>query len=228
MPAAYDNSAQANNTTGVSTLTSGSFAVAGVNRVLYVLAGGADSGVSDVSGVKWGGAGGVALTKLGATQNISTVEKISLWRLIAPAASTSTVVVTYAGANAVVWLLAISVQDANQSTPEGTVATGSGTNASPTVNATSTNGDLILDFMSWLDTAASGRTISVGPGQTSRQEIEGATLLSQAGAACSTETAAGVSTTMSWTMSGAPSDGWATFAFQVNGLSPVPIAWITA
>lgn len=219
MPAAYDNSVQANSTAGVANITSGAFTLGGVNRCAYVMALCADAGVSDATEVRMDNSAGTLFTKQGASLSISTVMKLSLWRLIAPASGSHPIFMKAAAANAVMALIAVNYQDCDQTNPNGTIVTASGTNATPSANVPSAVGQLVADFLGWLDTAASGRTITVGSGQTSRQEIEGATLLSEAGAASSTEVATTTSTTMDWTMSGAPSDGWATFAFALNGIS---------
>lgn len=221
-PSTVNNSASVASATPGTTLETASFAVGGSNRVLYVLAGSGASSPSDVSAVKWGGSGGTSLTQLGTTATVATNMKVSLWRLIAPTAQTSTVHATWSGTDDERWLVCVAVQDADQTTPNGTVATATGgSDLIPTVNATSVSGDLVLDFMSWLDLSGSSKTCSVGAGQTSLQNIGAAAISPYEGAGASWETAAGTSTTMSWSVSatGIGLVNWYTFALAVNGVA---------
>jgi hypothetical protein len=204
----------ADNTT---TLQTSAFTAGGSNRVLYVLAGSGAGTPVDPSAVKWGGSGGTSLTKLGATLDMGSNAKASLWRLIAPATGSNTVHVTWGSAQDERWVIAVQVQDADQTTPNNTVATATGTNAAPTVSATSVAGDLVLDFVSFLDIGGQsfGLTDDV---PDSLQELDNGTGIGPfEGAGASRETAAGTSTTCSWTAGGTlAGGGWSIFAFAVN------------
>lgn len=211
----------------VSTLESDSFTVGGANRVLYAfVSSGAGSPVAPTS-VKWGGSGGTALTQLSTTLTVSSFGRLSLWRLIAPAATSSTIYADWGGNQDERFIIGVAVEDADQSTPNGTVATATGTNLTPSVAAASVSGDLVLDGVFFLDTAGGAKTLLAGAGQTSLQEIEGADT-GYEGTGASRETASGASTTMSWTINSAPIDEWGIFAFAVNaatgGGGPTPNA----
>ncbi len=206
-------SIQASSAVNGNTLSSASFTCGGADRVLYVLAGIADtSSVGNISSVTWNGSG---LTQIGTTITYGSNGKVELFRLIAPAAASAPVVLNCAASEDVRWLFAVAVQDVDQVTPNGTVAQATGTNASPTVNAAGSSGQLVLDFMSWVDLATGALTATAGAGQASLQEIEGAVLLNAVGGGMSSETASGASTTMSWALSGAPTN-WGTYALALN------------
>jgi muconolactone delta-isomerase len=120
------------------------------------------------------------------------------------------------------WIIGVSTKDTDQTTPNGTVASATGTGTGPTVAATTTSGNLVLDFMSWLDGGGSSWTVTDDV-PDSLQEIEGATLQYE-GAGASRETAAGASTTCSWTISGGGGNNWGTFALQINEAVAAPAA----
>lgn len=220
MAASVESSVSTTSLTSGTTFSSSSYTIAGANRVLYVLVGsGAGTPVAP-SSVKWGGSGGTSMTQIGTTIDISIYGKISVWRLIAPTATTSTIYVTWGSSQDEKWLIGVNVQDADQTTPNNTVAQATGTSTTPSVNATSTSGQLVLDFMSWMDLGNNSRTVTVGASQTSIKEVEGATL-GYEGAGSSYETATGASTTMSWTISGAV-DNTGIYAFSINDASGSP------
>ena len=215
----------------IATLETGSLTVSGSNRVLWVHVGSGAGTPVDPTSVKWGGSGGTSLTQISTTLDVGSNEKISVWRLISPAATSSTVYVTWPSAQDERWIIAVAVQDADQTTPNGTVATATGTSNTPSVAATSTSGQLVLDFVSFLDTGSD--TLTVGAGQTQLENIAGGAFSSFEGSASSTETASGSSTTMSWTISDVSVNGWGIFAFAINDASggggPAGnIAWIRA
>lgn len=215
MAAAFESSAKNSSLVPSTTISSASFTLAGTNKVLYVLAGASSGSPITPSAVKWGGSGGVSLTQVGSSLSLGAFTNISIWRLINPTSQTSTVHVTWGAAQDETWVIAANFQGVDQTTPNGTVATSTGAvSAAITVNATSTAGQLVVDFQSWLDLGNNGRTATVGAGQTSIEEIEGPTL-GYEGAGASYETAAGTSTTMSWALSGTV-DNWGTFAFALN------------
>lgn len=200
-----------------STLETAAFTVGGSNRVLYVLAGSGAGTPVDASAVRWGGSGGTALTQISTTLNLGVNAKMSLWRLIAPATGSNTVHASWGSNQDERWLIAVQVQDADQTTPNGTVATATGTDAAPTAAAASVSGDLVLDFMSWLDLG--GRNLTVTDDvPDSLQELEAGAISAYEGAGASRETASGTSTTCSWTLSASTGGdgGWGIFALAIN------------
>lgn len=219
MAASVNNSGKAFNATSTSSINLTSFLIGGVNRVLYAFVGSGGAAPTSPATVKWNTS--ESLTQLGSTLTVSSFGRFSLWRLIAPSAVTATVAVDWGGVNQDEQLLvAVACQDVDQATPNGSVATATGTNTTPTVNATTVSGSLTLDGVFTLDTGGTSRTISVGANQTSLQEIEGANTTAEC-LGSSREIATGVSTTMSWSISGAV-DAWGIFAFAVNGIAGDP------
>lgn len=216
MAALINVSAKAFSAGNVTNLSTASFTIGGANRVLYVwTASGAGSPVG-ATAVKWGGSGGADLTQLGSTLTVGSFGRLSLWRLIAPTAQSSTVYVDWGTNQDETFIIAVSVEDADQTTPNNTVASGTGTNLTPSAAATSVSGDLVLDGFFYMDGGADQETFTEGAGQTVIETIREATTPYE-GAGSSQETASGVSTTMSWTInSGSGIDTWGIFAFAVN------------
>lgn len=198
----------------VASLTSPSWTLTGSN--LYVHAGvlsGANTPV-DPSAVKVGGSGGTAMTQKGATQNVGANVKVSAWGLANAPAGSTTSYVSWASNQDETALVAASYAGVDTSTPNRTVATATGSNATPSVAATSVSGDLVVDVAGFLDGNGAALTLTVGASQTSHGEVEGANLTFE-GLGTSHEAATTTSTTMSWTISGTPQQGWATIAYAL-------------
>lgn len=216
MAALVDNSVKHNAVGGMTSLTTGTFALGSgaSNTVLYALVGcGAGSPV-DPSSVTWNGGGGESLTQIGTTINVGSYEKISVWRKIAPTAATNSITASFGSSVDEVWIIGVSVKDADQTTPNGTVAQNSGTTTTPSATAATVSGDLVLSFMSWLDLSGSSRTCTAS--DTSIQEIEGgANGMVYEGAGSSYGTASGATKAMNWTLSGSVTR-WGEFAFAIN------------
>jgi len=202
----------------VASLTTASFTVSGSDRYMVAGAGSGASSPANVSAVKWGGSGGTDFTIEGSQQNIASNGRTSQWTLLAPSASTTTLFASWAANQDETPVGAIAVNGVDQTSPKGTQATASGTNTTPGVNATTAVDDFVIDSMFFLNTNCNSRTITVGAGQTSRVEVEGANLTCE-GFGMSHEVATGVSTTMSWTISGAITGGWRTFALPLKPVS---------
>lgn len=207
-----------------TTLETGTLTPTGSNKAIYVLVGSGATSPNDPSVVKYastGGSGGETFTKLDSTRTIATNVKQSIYRLASPSAASGTIHCTWAGSDDERWIIAVAVQDAAGT--EGTIAYATGNSTTPSVAATSTSGELVIDFMSLLDISAYSPTMTVGAGQTSNKQLQGATpsggsannISPYEEAASSRETASGSSTTMSYTLS-AVIDGWGIHAFQVN------------
>lgn len=217
----YDNSAKNSSTTPAATLSSTSFAISGSNRVLYVgVASGAAATVTP-STVKWNTS--ESLTQISSTLNIgsSSFGKFSVWRLINPTATTSTVDVVWPSNQDERAVIAVSFKDANQTTPNDTVGTGTGTNLNPIATGPSVLDNLVLNFVHVLSTTGSSSLgITANGSQSSKQEIEGSTVGGFHAVGASTLPAGGATTAMSWTtvnMSGGPS-GWGSFTLALKGV----------
>jgi hypothetical protein len=178
---------------------------ANTDRVLMVgVLSGAGTPV-DPSAVRWGGSGGTALTQVGATVDCGANVKLSLWRLIAPNATTSTIHVTWGSSQDERAIVAACYDGVDQTTPLRASSSATGHSTTPSINATSVSGDWVVDAIGFLDTGGGAQTIAVGANQTSHGEVEGANLTYEA-LGHSHEVATGVSTTMSWTTSGGAVD----------------------
>lgn len=150
-------------TSNVTDLTSDSWTTSGSNR--FMLAGIASSAGTpvDPSGVKWGGAGGIALTKQGGTIDIGGYGKLSLYTLLAPEISTDTSYYSWPSAQDETVGGMILISGVNQSTPLGTVAsaTGSGdTDMTPSVSVDTDVGDLVVAMCWMVDTSGQSLTIT--------------------------------------------------------------------
>lgn len=212
MAAVYDNSGEGTGS-GTSAATA-AFAVAGNNRVLYAFAGCGGGSPADPTGVSWGGGGGEAFTSIG-TVSVPPFSRFSVWRKIGPTAATAAVTATWGTSQDETLIIAVSVKDADQTTPNQTVASGTGTTQTITTTATGlTAGQLVLDGAFLLDGTGSGRTILAQGTQSSKQEIE----MSFEAQGSSTETASGITQAMSWAISSAlgGNSGWGSFSFGIN------------
>jgi hypothetical protein len=215
MAIAFDNSIDAFGAAAITTLESASFTVgSGSDRILMVgVLSGAGTPV-DPSAVKWGGSSGTSLTQVGATVNIGSNVKLSLWRLVNPSAGASTIHVTWGSAQDERALVAASYTGVDQTTPLGTAATATGASSSAiTVNVSSAAGDLVVDAAGFLDDGGANRTLAVGADQTSRAEVEGADLGFE-GLGMSEEAGA-ATVTMSWTISAAV-NAWGTIGVALK------------
>lgn len=228
MAALIDNSLSANTAAAATTYESASFTVSGSNRVLYVfVASGAGTPVAPTS-VKWGGTGGVALTQLSTTITVPAAGagRHSVWRLIAPASGASTVFVTWSAGQDEAFIVIVSVKDAHQTTPEGTIAQATQANSyAPTVNATTVSGDLVIDNCFFISSNTDNKTFTVGSGQTLITKQDGNALVTGGyeGISSSSETATTTSTTMSYSIGGSASNiDTSIFAFAVNAAGAAP------
>lgn len=209
----------------IATLETASFTPTGANKVIYALVGGGATAPGSPTAVKYAsaaGVGGESLTLLDSVRTVDTNIKTSVWQLVAPSAASGTIHATYASNNDERWIIAVAVQDSDGTI--GPIAFGTATGSTaPTVNATTVAGDLVLDFLSVLQGSGGSPTLTVGAGQASVKELEGGTPATGSAtnigifeaAGVSSETAAGASTTMSWTISGSAS--WGVHAFAVKG-----------
>ena len=175
---AFDN-ANSTSGTGVASLTTSAWTIAGSNRVL--VAGLAWGGASPpaYSDIKWEGSGGASLTQQGTTYAPDSFDRMAIATLIAPNAASGTLYGELAGTEDTVFLGGISFTDANQTTPLGTqVRNTASAAASPaTATASSVGGadeDMFVSFAmaAPYSGANSAMTVAVGADQTMRWEEE--------------------------------------------------------
>lgn len=210
----YDNSVQVSSASNVASLTSASWTIAGNNRYLVTLANSAALTTVTPTSVKWGGSSGTNLTMQGSaiTYN-SAIRRMSCWTLLAPTAQTSTLYCLWPSNQDNTALIGLSATGVDQSAPIGTLASATGTTNAPTVNATTVADDLVVGMVGvWAD--GTSPAVTVGNGQTARQEIEGGAFADD-GWGMSTETATGTSTTTNWTTTGSVEE-WGVYALPLK------------
>lgn len=149
--------------------------------------------------------------------------RCSIWRKVAPAVVSSTVVVTMVGTCAELGANALSVWDVNQTTPIGTAASAEGFGDDPltaTVNVTAATGDLVYDVVDAY--SQSGEVVgTVGALQTQRAN----TVLVDYGSVrtmmfVSTEPGA-ATTTMSWSLTNGTDSQFLTVACPIKMVAAV-------
>lgn len=131
---------------------------------------------------------------------------VEQYYMAAPASGPNTVQVSTSG-NPAFELSAgcVSATNVHQTTPVGTVTTGSGTSTTPSVTVTSATGELVVDTLIIVHSG----TLTVGGGQTERWNDVGASGFTKyAGStepgAASTAMAWGNSSSQAWAMAGTP------------------------
>lgn len=156
------------------------------------------NGIYNVSSMTYAGA---ALSLHASVQD--GTRSWELWRLVGPASGTNTLSATYnnTGPTAKVLIRALSYTGVDSDLPLGSVTSNSnsvGTTASVVVSSAS--GEVVADCV-WV--FSSGQNIVVGANQTSRAEVDSATI--GYGALGWSDEAGAASVTMSWTLS---TDAW--------------------
>lgn len=208
-----DNEAVAANATSV---TISSFVVGNnANRVLLVGHAAWDSTAGDslIAGVTWNGSAtgwASVLTRL----ITSGTDRASLWRLIAPTATTASVVVTATATTAEFGANVLSAYDVHQTTPLGTAVGGDGLATPATVTVGSVGVDDLLYDTTYYSSSAVSAT--VGADQTSRA-VGTLSGFSQILVSTQPGTAGGV---MSWTLGGSSVE-WVQCAVAIK---PAPAA----
>lgn len=158
---------------------------------------------------------GVAMTKAKSQYDSGGQNRCEIWYMVAPATGTHNCVVDFTGTVRVAGTV-ISLSGVNQSTPIGTAVSATANSGNPlTVNATSADGELVLDC------AEVGVTtnvpLTVGAGQT---VLGGGTQLAVSGAGASggvvgaSSEAGAASVTMSWTQNG--NEAWVICAVPIK------------
>lgn len=180
------------------------------NNVMYACVSFRKTGSEAVSGITFNTTenfsfiGGLTATTAGPTDQ----HRVELWRLIAPSSGTHAVVVSLSNNNGAV-AAAISFSGADQTTPNGTVASNSGESSLPTVDVSSASGDIVIDCV-----VGSGATNFAPPGSGQSELFLTGNPNGNAVGAMSQETATGATTTMNWTGS-SPTD-WASLGTAVK------------
>ena len=158
---------------------------------------------------------GIPLTFAAAVDSNYSSYDISVWYLINPPVGTASVVATY-NASAQGALQVFDFKNADIGTPLRTIvsegASGSGTYTAD-LAPTTVAGDIVVDFIN----AADNATLTVGAGQTQVANDETGSSGNHSQFASSHETASGVSTTMSWSVT-----------TNDHGLMAVPVAGTTS
>lgn len=139
----------------------------------------------------------------------------SIWKLVAPATGSNTVVVTGPVSN--VHIVAETWTGVHQTTPLGTFGSATGTSTAPSVTITSATDEVVTDIVGASAALVSNTALTVGSGQTSEGTL---VALSFGGTAvrsgASYETGA-ASTVMSWTTVG-------TCSWQIGAVPIKPAA----
>lgn len=185
------------------------------DRALIVVVSGWAAGTANVcSAVSYGG---TALTKAADSGRGPGGDYAQIWYLVNPAVGTATIATTI---NTTGWAAtggnSLDLTGVDQAAPTGAGATATGTSTTPSINALSASGDLVVDGIGWDQGTAA--TATVGANQTAIGNRSGG----GEGSAASRESATGTSTTMSWSLSASAS--WAIAAIAVKaagGTSPI-------
>lgn len=202
---------------GALTQDSASLTVSGTDKVLYVAVGNSDGSPAAPTGVRWDPTGAnQAMTQIGTTISIGSFGRFSLWRLIAPTNATAVARATWGANQGERVVNATVVTGTDQTTANGTVAQASATSgtAMSAGAVTTTAGKLVLAFGYTLDIDLNNRLMN-SPTGTERSEVTTSPDAYDR-VASQDQTAAGASTTPTWTLSGAVNGGWAMYAFQLN------------
>lgn len=198
---------------GSTTIDSSSYVVPS-GAVVYVVIESSDGSPADPSGVVWDPTGvNEALTKIGATLSFGGFAKASLYRIIAPTAGTAIFRGTYSASQGERLINVWVGTGADAATPNGTVATATGTNGTPSTGAmTTTVGQRVLAMAAQVTTSGAARTFD---SPTGTERAEGATSGTPYDSGASQDFAATTtSTTLQWTITSTV-DGWAIFGIPL-------------
>lgn len=169
MAIAFDNAASVTGT-GVTSLTTASWTVAGSNR--YMAASAVwTSNPAAVSEMRWGGSSGELLTEVSASPiNYDGFMYSALFGKAGIAASNTTLYCLLAAAADEFAIGAASYTGVDQSTPLGTAvnATSGGGSATATLNVSSATNELVVAVISAFDHGAGITNLTDGAGQTAR------------------------------------------------------------
>jgi uncharacterized repeat protein (TIGR01451 family) len=165
---------------------------AGTYRILIVGVSIGDGMTTSVSSVTYGG---VALTRIGATNHNDGWNRVELWKLVNPPVGTASVVVTQNE-----WMVcaggAVSFFNVDATTPHSSYTWARGVSTAPSVAVSSAAGEVVIDTVVAMRNANS---LTVGGGQTQRWNRSSGTGTYDIFGGGSTE-AGQSSVTMSWTL----------------------------
>jgi hypothetical protein len=163
---ASNNGTGSFNSGGLTSVTVTLTVASNSNRVVYVyVCGGGTGGVEDVTGVSSNVDG--ALTDIG-TATDSNFLYVSVWRLLNPTAGAHTFTASFGSfttTDAVAF--AISLYNVNQTTPNDTLVTASGSSTGPTASGSLVTGDMAVGALMSDDNA--GIAVTTG---TQQREVE--------------------------------------------------------
>lgn len=196
-------------TGGASSVSSLTFAHVCTGSNLYLLVGTSiGSGSTLVSSVTYNS---VNLTQF--SSQLSANIMLDSWGLKAPATGSHNIVATF-NKSKPACAVGISFTGVDQTTPTGTAAAANGSGTTLTVNVSSASGEMVSDFAHHQDDA---RTLTVGAGQAEYRRTNTAASSEDTRIATSVENGA-VTTTMSWTISGASAE-WAVIGVPLKPAS---------
>lgn len=209
---------------GSTTHSSNAFSISGTNKVVYAFVPMSDSSpvapnsvTLDTTGVNQ------AFSKLADSGTFGSFANCSLWRLINPSDVTSkTVDIVWGSAVGERAVIVLVETDLDQTTPNGTVATGTGTGTTVSTSAVSTSvGQRVITFGHALRTGVfSGPTEFDSPTGTERQDTVTSGTAYDA-FALQEQTATGATVTSTWSLNDGV-DGWYAFSFAVNAAGAGP------
>jgi MYXO-CTERM domain-containing protein len=158
--------------------------------------------------------GGAALTRIDRTQGTGVAAE--LWRLVAPASGTQTIVVNMSSNQDRPIATAISYTGVDQTAPVGMAAGAGGSGTAVSISVPSAPGDHVMDAGSaWVTRNPPNAT--AGPGQTQRWSLSNGVDTRVMG---SDKLATGATTTMAWTVTGMTS--WVSIGVAVKPATTTP------
>jgi hypothetical protein len=201
---------------------SASFAIAGSNLYAFGMLGVFGDPRPNTPTLKWGGSGGVALTRIGTELSLSAFNAMGVFGLVAPTAQTSTVYASWTNMTAGAVLGMVSYTNVDQTTPINTVYTAnaqmSGATATATVTVPTTVGKTVVAFCFAVDQFDNTITLTAPLGFTDRYNANGPSYHYEDVVACIVDkVATTTSTVMSVDITGASTGGyWGIVAFEIN------------
>jgi hypothetical protein len=219
--AAYSTSQGGGISDGGNTTVDSPSVVVPANSVVYVLAGSSELTPAAATAVAADPTGAnQALTQIGTSIFFGAFGTANLWRIINPNSGTYVFRATWGGNQGQRFINVWVGTGIDSVTPNGTVVQNSGTsnNNATTGSITTTAGQLVLALMAHMNSSADSMTYN-SPTGTERQDFvtSGAAFN---GSESQDTTAAGSSTTLSATLTGASTaESWAAFGIPINDLN---------
>lgn len=207
----FDNSTTASDIDGGSTTTFSHATGAGCNNgVIFVAVFLNAASLPTITGITYNSVALGAVTPTATATNIPGDRNVSLWYLKAPATGSNDVAITLSGNADETAAIAATFCGVNQGTAIGSSVTANGNDTTPTVDATSAAGELVIDAV--FVRGDTGQTLTAGGGQSDRANFCYNSDCTEWVMAMSSEAGA-ATTTMSWT---AISANWATIAVPIK------------